>query len=226
MKLFQVSFLILSALHQVKLAVSKEIVDAGPKILHVSNSHKIVKTNQIAARDLPVRQLQSLTKRQLIQGLTNIKEQRIHFVRLQDEDSVRNAINLPIDTNAFISAAHLAYSNQLSLVITPDIVWHLISNVFAESLRVKFVGHHTQKAFHVRRDNFTRSPFSNPWNQVIDELSAKIGKLTRQNVSELFAGNFSTSTVESTIVSKMALKHSIPSRSWNVSQPEKGILEI
>lgn len=176
-----------------------------------SDSLKIIRPNENKIGYLPVHEHKVLKKNQLLQNLVKINEEHIQYVRIEDEAT--NATNLPIETNAFISAVHLAYSHHLPLVITPDMIWYLITSSFAvhinknaELLRQKFVEHEGKKLISVRRDHFVfNSSTGNPWNEVIDEFSVKIGEQTRQNMSALFTGNFSTSSTESSVVSKIVL---------------------
>ena len=75
----------------------------------------------------------------------------------------------------FVEAVHQAYAQHLPLIISPDMIWYLITSATAihinknsEELRYKFVSHEGKKTIEVRRDNFVFNSRSNPWHEVID----------------------------------------------------------
>jgi hypothetical protein len=111
----------------------------------------------------------------------------------------------------FVKAVHQAYSDHLRLNITPDMIWYLIAsgvathiNLNAEQLRYKFVYHEGKKQIKVRRDDFVYGA-KNPWNEVIDEFCDKVGKNTKTDVADVMQANFSTTSKDAQVVSRIVL---------------------
>jgi hypothetical protein len=83
--------------------------------------------------------------------------------------------------NAFVEALNRAYDDHRPFVMSPDMVWLLLTQGFAkhvtmnaESLRSKFVSFEGKTKIEVRRDDFTRGFASNPWEEVFGEFSEAI----------------------------------------------------
>ena len=112
----------------------------------------------------------------------------------------------------FVQAVHLAYSDHLPLIISPDMIWYLISSGFAthinkhsERLRNTFVNHEGKKTIRIRRDDFRLGSKANAWHELIDEFCTKIGELTKNDIAEKFVSNFSTTSKDSRVVSQIVL---------------------
>jgi hypothetical protein len=114
-------------------------------------------------------------------------------------------------TDSFVYAVHLAYRYHVPLVITPDIIWYLISsaagihiNLNENQLRDQFV---TEEKISITRNDFVINQ-SNPWNKVIDELCIKIKKRTKHDIAEKIVADFSTTNDISKTVSQIMLMDS------------------
>jgi hypothetical protein len=84
----------------------------------------------------------------------------IKFTQIEDESKFGKEM-ISMEMHPFIQAIHLAYSNHLPVILTPDMIWYLIATGTsihirknAERLRSKFVNHEGQKEIVVRRDYF------------------------------------------------------------------------
>ena len=190
------------------------------------NNVKIIRPNELYIESLSIKDFDKRTNKKLLQQIINIGDEHIQHVSLEGDSNGGDVFNLPIKTNAFINAVELAYSRHLPLIITPDIIWYLISSAFAvhinqnaEHLRKQFVDFEGKKQIVVNAS-------AKPWNQVIDEFSTKIGELTKKNASELFTARFSTSTIESTVASQIVLMDAMQSYLSYATRVSCGIPEI
>ena len=136
------------------------------------------------------------------------------------------------EMNPFVQAVHLAYSFHLPLVITPDIIWHLISsqiaihiNKNAEKLREKFVNHEGKEKIRIVRNDFVLNG-KNPWHEVIDEFSVEIEKRTKTEVADIIQANFTTTTKISRTVSQVVLMDSMQAYFEYILVTKCGIPEI
>ena len=101
--------------------------------------------------------------------------------------------------HGFLNAVHLAYSEHYPLVISPDDIWMCIVQGFAahvnanaEKLRHLFVEHEGKKIIKVRRDDFVKGAFENPWPEVFSEFSAQIRSHIGDKTHDILTPNFTT----------------------------------
>ncbi len=105
---------------------------------------------------------------------------------------------VPVEKNAVLMAAWLAFTSHHPLVLSPDAVWLCIAqgfaahvNLHAEQLRGRFVQHEGGKALFVRRDDFVKGSPDNPWPEVFRSFSEQIaGHIGR--LRDLVVCDFST----------------------------------
>jgi hypothetical protein len=119
-------------------------------------------------------------------------------------------------TDSFVYAVHLAYRYHVPLVITPDIIWYLISsaagihiNLNENQLRDQFVTEEQEKINIIRNDFVIGQ--SNPWNEVIDEVCMHLKKRTKNDIADKIIADFSTTNDVSKTVSQIVLMNSMSS---------------
>lgn len=88
--------------------------------------------------------------------LARIKTSLIQFIELESNDSSIIRCSM----HPFVQALHLAFRYHLPVVISPDMIWYLISSGAAihikknsEELRHKFVNHLDKKEIMIQNDN-------------------------------------------------------------------------
>lgn len=169
---------------------------------------KIIKPNNIKVEnDVQIRK-SLLNARQSVMGLIKIDDQYVQYVKCERDESL-----VRCDIHPFVEAVHLAYSYHLPLVISPDMIWYLISsglaqhiNKHAEELRSKFVDHEDKRLIEIIRDDFVLDKSaSNPWHEVVDEFAVKLEELTKNDAADLIVASFSTTTKTSRVVSQLVL---------------------
>lgn len=135
----------------------------------------------------------------------NVK--KIHHIQTEISETYLRIGN----SNPLIEAANTAFYDHLPLVLTPDIIWHCISNGVAihvnenaEKLRKIFVDHDKKKELEVERPDFSLDQ-KNPWHELIDEFCEKIQQNTKKDVADLLQADFSTTTKISRVVSQIVI---------------------
>ena len=171
---------------------------------------KIIKPNEIKIESLPDN-LARTSSIEAIKDFVKIDEKYIQFVKCERDD-----VLLKCYVHPFIEAADYAFSHHVPLIITPDIIFYLITSATAvhinqnsEKLRKTFVNHEGKKELEIRRDDFVLNSKNNPWHEVIDEFAIEIGKNTNNNVADLLVANFSTTSKDARVVSQMVLMDSM-----------------
>ncbi len=117
-----------------------------------------------------------------------------------------------------------AYATHRPLVITPDDVWLLISqglahhiNQNAETLRSKIVNHDgkitlvamTNQALLGKDDIFVIDGKPVDWTSIFDQFVAQMKKNTKGDIVKNMCADFSTTTVESRIASRITLMNAL-----------------
>lgn len=98
-----------------------------------------------------------------------------------------------------VAAIHLAFHKHRSLVLSPDILWLLVAQGFAnhvnanpEELRPKFVKHSGKATIVIGRDDFVKGSPENPWPEVFGEFSSHIREHIGEATHDLLLPDFST----------------------------------
>lgn len=98
-----------------------------------------------------------------------------------------------------VEAVHLAFEGHRPLVLSPDMIWLLVAQGFAnhvnanaEELRSRFVEHPGKVTIQVRRDDFCKGSPENPWPEVFDEFSQSIRGHIGVATHDLLLPGFST----------------------------------
>jgi hypothetical protein len=111
----------------------------------------------------------------------------------------------------FIAAVHAAFDQHRPLVLSPDAIWLMISQGFAqhvvanaEKLRSRMVAHEGRELIAVRRDDFVKGSPENPWPDVFTALSSQVATRTG-DLHALVVADFSTTDATSRAASEIAL---------------------
>jgi hypothetical protein len=114
-------------------------------------------------------------------------------------------------------ALYLAFSDHRPLCLSPDMIWLLICQGFAqhvnaepESFRKQIVQHDGKVVIEVVRDEFIKGSLENRWDGVIDELCLRV----REHIGsahDQFVSDFSTTGSKERIASKIVLLDAVKS---------------
>lgn len=110
-----------------------------------------------------------------------------------------------------------AYADHRPLVLTPDVVWVVISQGFAryvnehaEEMRSLLVSHEGKMDLVVQSSHDLLSPCAD-WTQLTTDFTALIKKYTKDGIADVITSDFSTSGVNEQIASRVTLMESMKS---------------
>ena len=125
---------------------------------------------------------------------------------------------IPTDYHAFMAALHAAFVDHRPFVLSPDMVWLLIAQGFAnhvnehsEKMRGHFVSHEGQKTLTVIRNDFIKGSLENPWHNVFDEFSTHIRREIGESNHDLIVTKFSTTGAIEKAANEVVLMDSMKS---------------
>jgi hypothetical protein len=114
--------------------------------------------------------------------------------------------------HSFFQGMYQAYSDHRPFVLSPDMIWLLISQGFAqhvsnnaEELRKYFVDFDGRLSLVVRNDNITLDNPNSPWEDVFPEFTKQIGKYTGNELIDALTCNFSTTTPVTKVASQITI---------------------
>ena len=131
-----------------------------------------------------------------------------------DERNLRYIGNLK---DMFFRTVVTAYANHQSLVLSPDMIWLLISQGFAryvnahpEELRPQLVEHDGKMDLVVitPEELLTGNP---DWEKIMGDFSDSIQKYTKGDIAKTITANFTTTTPVTRIASEITLMESVKS---------------
>jgi hypothetical protein len=114
--------------------------------------------------------------------------------------------------NSFFYGMYQAYADHRPFVLSPDMIWLLISqgfsrhvNLNAEELRKYFVDFNGKTDLIVRNDNLNLSDPKSPWELVFPEFANQIGKYTGAELIDVLSSNFTTTTKVEKVASEITI---------------------
>ena len=98
-----------------------------------------------------------------------------------------------------LAAIHLAFSGHRPLALSPDILWLVIAQGFAnhvnanaQRLRPQLLKHSGKLLVQIRRDDFIQGSPENPWPEVFGEFAVQIRRHIGEATHDLLLPDFST----------------------------------
>lgn len=117
-----------------------------------------------------------------------------------------------------IATIHKAYDEHRPLILSPDIIWLLVAQGFAnhvnsnfEKLRPQLVKHLGKATITVRRDDFVKGSLENPWPEAFREFSSQIRGHIGSETHDLLLPNFSTSGAVEKAAAEVVLMDAVKS---------------
>jgi hypothetical protein len=118
----------------------------------------------------------------------------------------------------FFYGMYQAYADHRPFVLSPDMIWLLICQGFAqhvnadpEKMRPYFVQHDGKLSLVVRNDNITLDNPDSPWEDVFPEFTRQIAQHTGKDLTDLMTADFSTTTPAAKIASEATLMYAMKS---------------
>lgn len=114
--------------------------------------------------------------------------------------------------HSFFNGMYQAYADHRPFVISPDMIWLLISQGFArhvsansELLRKDFVDFDGRLSLVVRNDNLTLNSPANLWESIFPEFTKQIAEHTGTDLINVLTSDFSTTTYVEKIASEITI---------------------
>jgi hypothetical protein len=120
--------------------------------------------------------------------------------------------------NAFFNGVFQAYSDHRPFVLSPDVIWLLISQGFAqhvnnnsEALRHDFVNFDDKISLVVNNNSVSLDNPNSPWEDIIPEFTKQIGSVVGNELVNTLTCDFSTTTEASKVASQIAVMDAVKS---------------
>ena len=122
-------------------------------------------------------------------------------------------------THSFYKGMINAYASHRGIVLSPDVIWLLISQGFAahvnlnsEELRNKIVYHQGKKTLEVEsHKNLLLETDKVNWDSIFGEFEKQIRSNTKNNIADIITADFSTTGITEKIASQITLMESVKS---------------
>ncbi|GHT88987.1 hypothetical protein FACS1894137_17650 [Spirochaetia bacterium] len=125
-----------------------------------------------------------------------------------------NIVNF--EYHSFFEGMYHAYLEHRPIVLSPDIIWLLISQGFShhinansEELRHHFVNFSDKKLLDVVSDKIRLDDPNSPWEEVFPEFVKKIAEYTGNDLINLLSADFTTTTPVEKIVSEITIMNTM-----------------
>jgi len=164
---------------------------------------KIIRPNNIKKKKINSDKYHFQEVNDLISDLVEIKKEYIEHSKAEVNDKLVRTYMHPL-----MQASHIAYSDHLPLILTPDIIWYCISNAaaiyinkYSEELRKTFVDHEGKQTITVQMLNRP----GKEWDSVFNKLSGQIKEKTKNGIVDMLEANFSTTNAISKVSSQIVI---------------------
>jgi hypothetical protein len=118
--------------------------------------------------------------------------------------------------HSFFYGMYQAYADHRPFVLSPDMIWLLISQGFAqhvnanpEKMRPYFVQHSGKMSLIVKNDYILLDDPDSPWEDLFPEFTRQIAEHAGQELVDLMTADFSTTTPATKIASEATLMYAM-----------------
>ena len=120
--------------------------------------------------------------------------------------------------NSFFQGMYRAYAEHRPFVLSPDMIWLLISQGFArhvnansEKLRDQFVDYSGQISLVVKTDEVRLDDPNAPWETIFPQFTQQIARHAGRDLTETLSANFSTTTPVERVASDITIMEAMKS---------------
>lgn len=120
--------------------------------------------------------------------------------------------------HSFFNGMYQSYADHRPFVLSPDMIWLLISQGFAqhvnnnaEQMRKYFVDFDGKLTLIVRNDEIDLKDPNSPWESVFPEFTKQISEYTGPQLVDALTCNFTTSTITTKIASEITIMEAMKS---------------
>lgn len=118
--------------------------------------------------------------------------------------------------NSFFQGMFYAYAEHRPFVLSPDMVWLLINQGFAqhvkvnkESLRNKFVDFNGKKSLVVKSNTLKLNSPASEWEKIFPQFKEQIAKNTKGDLVDILSADFSTTTPVEKVATDITIMKSV-----------------
>jgi hypothetical protein len=170
----------------------------------------------VVDKDLPAASpVSKMEENSLVENILNVNgASGMDYIK----SSIKNERLRYLGQDAFYQSVVKAFAEHKSLVLSPDMIWLIISQEFsyyvnnnAEKLRDKIVSHSGKKELLVLY-NSKKSLFDatdQEWSVVINDFVGQIGQNTKSDLEKNMVANFTTTGQTELIASQIVLMHTV-----------------
>lgn len=142
----------------------------------------------------------------------DLKEKNIDFpFNIYAKSSLPDSL-VSFGYHSFFNGMYQAYADHRPFVLSPDMIWLLISQGFArhvnnnaEELRSYFVDFTGKETLLVQNDSISLDNPNSPWETVFPEFTKQIGKRTGEELMNVLSCNFSTTSPTTKVASEITI---------------------
>lgn len=138
--------------------------------------------------------------------------QRIIATSFSDENDLKT-----MGKDTFYRVIVNAYAKHLSVTLSPDMIWLVISqgfaryvNAHAEELRPQLVNHEGKMDLAIMTDKDLLTEEAD-WPSLIDDFSSQIEKYTKGDIAKTITSDFTTTSLVERVASQITLMESVKS---------------
>jgi hypothetical protein len=118
--------------------------------------------------------------------------------------------------HSFFNGMYTAYADHRPFVLSPDIIWLLITQGFAqhinanpEEMRDYFVDYSGKQTLVVTTDKIKLDDPQSPWDEIFPEFTRQIAENVGNDFIELFSADFSTTTPVEKLASEITIMNAM-----------------
>ena len=155
---------------------------------------------------------ESIAKFMLLEEQIPKDAQRIIATSFSDENDLKT-----MGKDTFYRVIVNAYAKHLSVTLSPDMIWLVISqgfaryvNAHAEELRPQLVNHEGKMDLAIMTDKDLLTEEAD-WPSLIDDFSSQIEKYTKGDIAKTITSDFTTTSLIERVASQITLMESVKS---------------
>lgn len=155
---------------------------------------------------------ESIAKFMLLEEQIPKDAQRIIATSFSDENDLKT-----MGKDTFYRVIVNAYAKHLSVTLSPDMIWLVISqgfaryvNAHAEELRPQLVNHEGKMDLAIMTDKDLLTEEAD-WPSLIDDFSSQIEKYTKGDIAKTITSDFTTTSLVERVASQITLMESVKS---------------
>lgn len=155
--------------------------------------------------------------RKLIQADVNLDPFLVTYADMEIPYGIVTHSNMPdslvnFGYHSFFNGMYQAYADHRPFVISPDMIWLLISQGFAhhvnaspELLRDLFVDFTGKRTLVISSENITLESTSSEWEGIFPKFEEQLSLNTKENLIDILSAGFSTTTCVERIASQITV---------------------